>query len=55
MKLVRIIAFAIASCAASSSFAAGPVKWNDWSDNLFSRAADEKRFVILDLEAAWCH
>jgi uncharacterized protein YyaL (SSP411 family) len=55
MKLVRILALAILSGAASSSFAAEPVKWNDWSDDLFARAAAEKRFVILDLEAVWCH
>jgi uncharacterized protein len=55
MKLVRIAAFAIAALAASPSFAAEGPKWSDWSDNLFARAAAEKRFVILDLEAVWCH
>jgi uncharacterized protein YyaL (SSP411 family) len=55
MKLVRILVFAILCAAASSSFAAEPVKWNDWGDDLFARAAAEKRFVILDLEAVWCH
>ena len=37
-----------------SSAADGP-KWSDWGDDLFTRAAAEKRFVILDLEAVWCH
>src|SRR5437868_5484022 len=56
MKLVRLAAFAaLATFAVSPSFAAEPVKWNDWRDDLFSRARDEKRFVILDLEAVWCH
>jgi uncharacterized protein YyaL (SSP411 family) len=55
MKLVRILAFVFAAFAASPSFAAEPVQWNDWSNDLFSRAADQKRFVILDLEAVWCH
>src|SRR3984893_6851579 len=55
MKLVRILAFAFASVTASSSFATEPVKWNQWSDDLFSRAVDQRRFVILDLEAVWCH
>ncbi|MAP10559.1 MAG: hypothetical protein CMQ61_00715 [Gammaproteobacteria bacterium] len=31
------------------------IKWQDWSDDLFARAEAEKRFVILDLEAVWCH
>ena len=55
MKLVRILAFAFASVTASSSFATEPVKWNGWDNDLFARATAEKRFVILDLEAVWCH
>jgi len=55
MKLVRIAAFAIAALAAVPSWAAEGPKWSDWGDDLFSRAAAEKRFVILDLEAVWCH
>ena len=55
MKLVRALAFAVATFAMSPSFAAEPVQWNGWSDELFSRATAEQRFVILDLEAVWCH
>src|SRR5580698_6288335 len=55
MKLVRVLAFTVATLAASPSLAAEPVQWSEWGDNLFSRAATEKRFVILDLEAVWCH
>jgi len=55
MKLVRMLAFAIAAVAASPSLASEPVKWNGWDNDLFTRATAEKRFVILDLEAVWCH
>jgi hypothetical protein len=55
MKFVRVLALAIAGFAASPPLAAEPVKWNDWRDDLFARAAAENRFVILDLEAVWCH
>lgn len=55
MKLVRIAAFVLATLAASPSLAADGPKWSEWSDDLFTRAAAEKRFVILDLEAVWCH
>jgi uncharacterized protein YyaL (SSP411 family) len=55
MKLVRALVFAVASFATSPSFAAEPIQWNGWSDELFSRATAEQRFVILDLEAVWCH
>ncbi|WFU18318.1 DUF255 domain-containing protein [Bradyrhizobium sp. CB3481] len=55
MKLVRIAALALAALAASPSFAADGPKWSGWDDDLFARAQAEKRFVILDLEAVWCH
>src|SRR5829696_378480 len=55
MKLVRIVAFAVATLVASPSFAADGPKWSEWSDDLFARAQAEQRFVILDLEAVWCH
>ena len=55
MKLVRIATLAIAALSASPSFAAEALKWSEWSNDLFSRATAEKRFVILDLEAVWCH
>lgn len=61
MKFVRILVMAASLVAATASFAAsdnkasGGVKWSEWNDDLFPRAAAEKRFVILDLEAVWCH
>jgi uncharacterized protein YyaL (SSP411 family) len=29
--------------------------WEPWSDDLFERAAREHKFVLMDLEAVWCH
>jgi uncharacterized protein YyaL (SSP411 family) len=55
MKLVRALALAVAALATSSSFASETIKWSGWDDELFSRASAEQRFVILDLEAVWCH
>jgi len=39
---------------------AGPARaegiaWRAWSDGLFADAQREKRLVLLDLEAVWCH
>jgi uncharacterized protein len=43
----------------AASYAAGPkpakIDWQPWSDAVFERAARENRFVLLDLEAVWCH
>lgn len=50
--------FALTLFALSSpSFASdsGSVKWVSWSDDLFRRAAAEKKLVLLDVEAIWCH
>lgn len=55
MKLFRAAAFVIATLSASPCFAADDVRWSNWDNDLFARATAEKRFVILDLEAVWCH
>ncbi|MEO6036449.1 MAG: DUF255 domain-containing protein [Verrucomicrobiota bacterium] len=33
----------------------GALHWEKWSDEVFARAKKEDRFVLLDLEAVWCH
>ncbi len=32
-----------------------PVQWQKWDESIFQKAKSEKKFVILDLEAVWCH
>ncbi len=32
-----------------------PISWEDWSADLFERAKREERFILLDMEAVWCH
>lgn len=54
MRLVGTIAILVA-LSASPSRAADALAWTGWSHDLFARAATEQRFVILDLEAVWCH
>jgi uncharacterized protein YyaL (SSP411 family) len=35
---------------------AAPISWQThWSDGVFAQAARDRRFVILDLHAVWCH
>ncbi len=31
------------------------IEWQPWSIEIFERAKRENRFVLLDLEAVWCH
>jgi uncharacterized protein len=42
------------SSAVAHSNAAAPA-WLPWSDSVFTQAARDHRFVLLDLEAVWCH
>jgi hypothetical protein len=47
---------ALVVCAAAHATAAPqPISWHAWNDDLFAQARAEKRFVLLDLEAIWCH
>jgi uncharacterized protein YyaL (SSP411 family) len=32
-----------------------PIVWHEWSDDIFAQAGREHKFVLLDLEAVWCH
>src|ERR1700676_3794629 len=31
------------------------IEWQPWSDAIFDQAQRENKFVLLDLEAVWCH
>ncbi len=50
--------FAVALFSAPLSFAKPPqakLDWQPWSAELFAKAKQENKLVILDLEAVWCH
>src|SRR5271163_1945138 len=34
---------------------ASAIDWQPWSDSVFDQAKRENKFVLLDLEAVWCH
>jgi uncharacterized protein len=44
--------FSAASFAATAS---STITWHPWSDDVFEQARREHKFVLLDLEAVWCH
>lgn len=61
IALIRPVACALTIVLAlPAAFAAADetedlIEWQDWSGDLFDRARRENRFVLLDLEAVWCH
>src|SRR5262245_55691376 len=66
MNLVKTIALIAGLLIASSGFAqhaetssrtepSAKLHWTSWSDDILLQAKREQRFVLLDLEAVWCH
>ena len=41
--------------AAENSDSQQKINWQPWSEDIFAQAKRENKFVILDLEAVWCH
>jgi len=41
--------------AGPNSAKPGAIDWQPWSDAIFDQAKRENKFVLLDLEAVWCH
>ncbi len=59
MRLIRHIAaliLALTFCgAANGQTEPTALHWQPWSDAAFAQAKAEHKFVLLDLEAVWCH
>jgi hypothetical protein len=51
----RLLAAALIGFAAVRAGAAEAIAWQPWSDSAFATAKREHKFVIMDLEAVWCH
>lgn len=49
--------FCMAFVASGETHESGPatLHWQGWSQDVFTQAKSEHRFVLLDLEAVWCH
>lgn len=56
-RSLMIIIFALLAVQlwAQAETKGNTVQWQSWSDALFDEAKRENKFVLLDLEAVWCH
>jgi uncharacterized protein YyaL (SSP411 family) len=54
-RLPRRLLALCALLSATAAVRADAIAWNGWSDEVFARARREHKFVLLDLEAVWCH
>jgi uncharacterized protein len=59
MTIKTALALALMSAlrlaAESSAPSTSEIRWQPWSDGVFAQARSERRFVLLDLGAVWCH
>jgi uncharacterized protein YyaL (SSP411 family) len=52
---MRLVIFIFILLVAPSARAAESIDWQAWSPAVFAQAKREHKFVLLDLEAVWCH
>jgi uncharacterized protein len=43
------------ACSLQAQAPSQAIVWHPWSDEIFAQAARDHKFVLLDLEAVWCH
>lgn len=56
MAAWRVAVALIAGLGFSTSVSANPaLQWFGWSNEMLAKAKSENRFILLDLEAVWCH
>jgi hypothetical protein len=51
----RVLLAAALLAGAAPADAADAIAWQPWSQEAFAAAGREHKFVIMDLEAVWCH
>ena len=54
-KLTAIWSLILAIALSARAQSAQELKWQSWSNAVFAQAKMQQRFVLLDLEAVWCH
>ena len=55
MKSRWLLVLVLSTAPAVSQTPSQPIVWHPWSNEIFAQAAREHKFVLLDLEAVWCH
>jgi uncharacterized protein YyaL (SSP411 family) len=50
-----LLLMTMATQAIAADAPAPPIVWRAWSPEVFAQAKRENKFILLDLEAGWCH
>ena len=55
LLVLSFIALLAGQPAIAASLSAGPIAWRSWSEKVFAEAKAQKKYVLLDVGAVWCH
>ena len=55
LSAMALVMGCVVGAVAEAAPPASAISWHAWNDDLFVQARAQKRFVLLDLEAIWCH
>ncbi len=59
MRIATLITRSLLACTLYAIASACPAQqslhWQPWSQSVFTQAQQQHKFVLLDLEAVWCH
>ena len=55
MIMLALATLPMPTLAADKAQGKSPIAWQSWSDAVFAKAKRENKFVLLDVQAVWCH
>jgi uncharacterized protein YyaL (SSP411 family) len=55
LRALALVACWLSGMCANAATPEVTVAWHGWRDDVFAQAHAQNRFVLLDLEAVWCH
>jgi uncharacterized protein YyaL (SSP411 family) len=53
--ILAVVIFGFTKFTVADENVPGSIDWQPWSDAVFARARAEKKLVLLDVVAVWCH
>jgi uncharacterized protein YyaL (SSP411 family) len=55
LAAILFLTLSVIPLGAASEATRKSIAWQPWSDGIFEQARRENKFILLDLEAIWCH
>lgn len=55
LMMLALATLHVPTLAAGNAQGKSPIAWQPWSDAVFAKAKRDNKFVLLNVEAVWCH